>query len=59
MVHADEIVRKLRGILDKHSSENYGSQACGASCADIIYVVDTRYVYVHRSFICLSTRLTI
>ena len=44
MVHADEIVRNLRGIFDKHFSEKYGSLACGASCADIIYVVDTRYI---------------
>jgi hypothetical protein len=55
MVHADEIVRNLRGILDKHFSEKYGFLACGASCADIICVADARYIYVHRSFICLST----
>jgi hypothetical protein len=61
MVHADGIVRNLWRILDKHSSEKCGSLACGVvlSCADVIYVVDPRYIYVHRSFICLPTRLTI
>jgi hypothetical protein len=59
MVHADGIVRNSRGILDKHFSEKYGSLACRARCADIICVVNTRYIYVHRSFICLFTSLTI
>jgi hypothetical protein len=55
MVHTDGIVR----ILDKHFSEKYGSLAYGASCADIVCVVDTRYICIRRSFICLSTIFTI